>query len=1081
MTVSLVIEELAPGVPAVHVQSPYGIDRHTTDQSVAVLVSGGLVLRTNAAPRTPVARFHSDGPLDAPENARPLRWLVRVDLDVRAGGAFLGYTIDDGLTIRGEQAIDSGSYHVDLLLDESERDAQVVVLAGEKEVPTEVVIRRFDCYCVLDVESPRFDLPTGVRLKPVRRWSRFFGGSDPHLESRIREVRFGRLAEPRLMRWLYGLELVIIPQEETSRAVYVSGVYEPCTTSVLRVLLGEGKTCIDVGANVGIMSLLASRWVGPTGRVISFEPSGREFDRLREHIERNALANVQAVHSAVGERDGTATLQVAGPVVAGHNTLEEQFVYPEVKAAYSETVSVVRLDDYLSANGVTRVDVIKIDVEGGEHKVIEGALQTIARDRPALLIEVNGAATESDHQGRLGMEAALRQLGYVFVAIDAEVASLRHVADMTAVAENFLAAPSDMLDAVHREIPIVGWRPRSAAVVARPMDSGSETPYLSIVLTGRNDGFGGDFNERLFRTMEFNHAQLSARGISHEFVFVEWRPVAGAPWLAEILADRYPPLVPNMLRSFVVEPAYHDAFSQNPRLQFHEFIAKNVGIRRSRGEFVLTTNTDIMLSRGVLDGMAQQTLQPRVLYRAVRIDLRKNLDGQQTDWGVLEDERNYEMVNRIKPPNYSNASGDFLLLDRDSYLELQGFNEVYRAAKIHIDSNFCVKALSSGLTLTPLDAPVYHLGHGTFNGQLARYADRPAEAPWGDTRWNSEVLYDNDRDWGLWRAPVRRVRNGIDYLDFTWAAVPPAVALRRVVLPVARPTTGSEPTNGDSASTEAVSEPTRADSEPARADSEPTRAASPPEVHGPPYPVTVTHRDASAIAGVVRIDQHVFHDDPALAINRARLDFLASLDLPLEGKRVLDAGCGVGHHTPFYTSRGCQVVGIDGRPENIEEMKHRYPQVEGLVGDLQTMDLEALGSFDVVHCLGLLYHTDSPVQALRRLTSVCRGQLVLETIVCDADGPIVLLADEEGSANQALAGLGCRPSPSFVAMALNRLGFRYVYGTTRPPQHPDFQFEWRNTLDARRDGANLRCMFVASRTPVACDHLKLLLPASSTP
>ena len=245
---------------------------------------------------------------------------------------------------------------------------------------------------------------------------------------------------------------------------------------------------------------------------------------------------------------------------------------------------------------------------------------------------------------------------------------------------------------------------------------------------------------------------------------------------------------PSILRSFVVDAAYHDAFSQNPRLQFHEFIAKNVGIRRSRGEFVLTTNTDIMLSRGVLDALEQRTLQPRVLYRAVRVDLRKDLDSHRTDWSLLEDERNYEHVNHIKPPNYSNASGDFLLLDRDSYLELRGFNEVYRVAKIHIDSNFCLKALSSGLTLTPLDAPVYHLGHGTFNGQVSRYADRLAEAPWGDTRWRSEVVYDNDGDWGLWRAPVRCVRNGIDYLDFAWAAVPPAVSLRRVVLPVARRT-----------------------------------------------------------------------------------------------------------------------------------------------------------------------------------------------------------------------------------------------------------------------------------------------------
>ena len=226
------------------------------------------------------------------------------------------------------------------------------------------------------------------------------------------------------MRWLHGLELVLVPEEETSRAVYVSGLYEPCTTSVLRVLLSEGKTCIDVGANIGLVSLLASRWVGPTGRVISFEPSGREFARLRQHIELNPLANVEAVQSAVGNRDGTATLQVAEPHHAGHNTLEERFAYAEVTEAYSETVSVVRLDDYVSANAVTKVDVIKIDVEGGEDQVIEGAQRTIARDRPALLIEVAASATAPDHQGRLGIESSLRQQGYVFVAIDAESASL---------------------------------------------------------------------------------------------------------------------------------------------------------------------------------------------------------------------------------------------------------------------------------------------------------------------------------------------------------------------------------------------------------------------------------------------------------------------------------------------------------------------------------------------------------------------------------------------------------------------------------------------------------------------------------
>jgi hypothetical protein len=318
------------------------------------------------------------------------------------------------------------------------------------------------------------------------------------------------------------------------------------------------------------------------------------------------------------------------------------------------------------------------------------------------------------------------------------------------------------------------------------MSQPGERPYLSIILTGRNDDFGGDFNTRLFRAIEFNHAHMTERGIPHEFVFVEWRPIAGKPWLAEVLAERYPALVPHELTSYVVDLAYHDAYSLNPKLQFQEFIAKNVGIRRCRGEYILTTNTDIYLSRGVLDIFQRRALEPRVLYRSCRVDLKDDIDCDPMDWNVLEDSRNYDYINDMRPPCYTNASGDFLLLDRDSYHALRGFNEVYRVAKVHMDSNFCLKAYSSGLTLTPLDAPVYHVGRGTLNSQVKMYSDRPADAPWGDTRWKRAVIYENESGWGLEHAPVHAVRDGLHYLEFTFAAVPPLVALRRVVLPPAR-------------------------------------------------------------------------------------------------------------------------------------------------------------------------------------------------------------------------------------------------------------------------------------------------------
>lgn len=320
------------------------------------------------------------------------------------------------------------------------------------------------------------------------------------------------------------------------------------------------------------------------------------------------------------------------------------------------------------------------------------------------------------------------------------------------------------------------------------LDAHSPLPYLSLIVTGRNDDFGGDFNGRFFRALRFNHEQLTAAGVPHEFVFVEWRPLPGRPYLATILEAEFPDLAAGELRSYVVDATFHDALSLNPRVQFQEFIAKNVGIRRARGEFLLTTNTDIYLSRGVIASLAERTLERGTLYRAARHDLKSNSDVSWMDWTLLEDERNWEIVNRIKPPLFTNASGDFLLLDADGYHRLRGFNEVYRTAKIHIDGNFCVKALSSGMRLVDIGSPVYHVGRGTLHAHVGSYRHRPSEAPWGDIRWNSDVIYVNGPEWGLAGAPERRIDARTIALDFDWSVLGPMVDLRRVVLPSARRT-----------------------------------------------------------------------------------------------------------------------------------------------------------------------------------------------------------------------------------------------------------------------------------------------------
>ena len=327
----------------------------------------------------------------------------------------------------------------------------------------------------------------------------------------------------------------------------------------------------------------------------------------------------------------------------------------------------------------------------------------------------------------------------------------------------------------------------SEGVHPRPADRAA--PLITLVLTGRNDGYGGDFLARFFRTLRFNHRQLTARGISHEILFVEWAPPSDRPLIIEQIFDALPDLDPGVCSWYVVDPQYHEALSLNPRLEYLEFIAKNVGVRRARGRFILTSNCDVCLGRHILDVFRRGALETGVLYRAPRHDLKQGSERAGIDWNLLEDPANLAgPAHRLKPPYMGSATGDFVLLDRDSFHAIRGFNEIYRVARIGIDRNVIVKALSAGLTVADIGGPVYHVNHaGSYRLQPDAYAGRETEAPWGDRRWHSGgVSYANPETWGLADAPVRQIGNRRWHLDFSWDAIPPLVDLRRIVLPVAR-------------------------------------------------------------------------------------------------------------------------------------------------------------------------------------------------------------------------------------------------------------------------------------------------------
>jgi hypothetical protein len=284
------------------------------------------------------------------------------------------------------------------------------------------------------------------------------------------------------------------------------------------------------------------------------------------------------------------------------------------------------------------------------------------------------------------------------------------------------------------------------------------TPLLSVVLVGRNDDFGGDFNGRMFAAVDFNHQNLEAAGIPHEYILVEWNPLPGRPYLAELVGRQFP----WWQRRYVVDPEWHSRLSVNPKLVFMEFFAKNVGIRRAGGRFILTTNTDIWLSREVVRTLPR--LRPGTLYRTTRVDLKREIGYDGMTYEVLEHPESFLRSNVLTRDYYSNASGDFLLLDGETLRGLRGFNEVFRQAKIHKDSNFCVHARRRGV---PVDVigQVYHLDHeSSWNNVMHIYLANDAESHVGPPDWDWERDYENPADWGLGAAVERAIGDRIVFL-----------------------------------------------------------------------------------------------------------------------------------------------------------------------------------------------------------------------------------------------------------------------------------------------------------------------------
>jgi FkbM family methyltransferase len=163
--------------------------------------------------------------------------------------------------------------------------------------------------------------------------------------------------------------------KDLGRSLWEAGIYDIATSEVIARLLHPGDLALDVGANVGFMTVLMGRWAGPDGRVMAFEPHPDLFRLLKENVglaARSPSATVELHNAAVGEVTGQASL-VIPPGFETNDGLASLSATPRDSDTVI-SVDVVTLDDLL---GDRRVSVLKIDVEGHELSVLKGAARLI--------------------------------------------------------------------------------------------------------------------------------------------------------------------------------------------------------------------------------------------------------------------------------------------------------------------------------------------------------------------------------------------------------------------------------------------------------------------------------------------------------------------------------------------------------------------------------------------------------------------------------------------------------------------------------------------------------------------------------
>ncbi|MBI4117215.1 MAG: glycosyltransferase [Parcubacteria group bacterium] len=313
-------------------------------------------------------------------------------------------------------------------------------------------------------------------------------------------------------------------------------------------------------------------------------------------------------------------------------------------------------------------------------------------------------------------------------------------------------------------------------------------PKISFVIAARNDDYGGNFLNRIGTFVRVLIHQTNKYKVLLELIIVEYNPPVDNPPLSEVLPIKNNKYLP--VRIITVSNEFHQKVAQGSKNPFLEYTAKNIGIRWAKGEYVLSTNSDIVFPKEFIKFLAEGQLEENKFYRVNRHDLPAHIFNENMpvpeilDWchdnvvrvmtnnGTLFFNNKRWLKRFIKSPTPSHllrlpifnfitkirakfrlnqphtaAAGDFMLAHSKAWQSVKGFSQTPFSS--NIDSHNLFMFLRRGLKQEIIQLPIYHIGHKPPSGnrkKLDLKAYHKATAKMSKT----EIPYqENLPDWGF--------------------------------------------------------------------------------------------------------------------------------------------------------------------------------------------------------------------------------------------------------------------------------------------------------------------------------------------